>query len=100
MRVDARLWRCTFPDSEPGTDGVALFEGRIIGRVRLMAKLPRDPKPVVGPSPTRSSQAGRAALREIEANLPAASQTSAATGSPKSASRTMSLGGERRVSGR
>jgi len=37
-------WRRTFPDSEPGTDGVALFEGRIIGRVRLLEELP-DPKP-------------------------------------------------------
>ena len=27
-------WRRTFPDSAPGTDGVAIFEGRVIGRVR------------------------------------------------------------------
>ena len=38
-------WRRTFPECEPGTDGVALFEGRIIGRVRLLAEGPRDPKP-------------------------------------------------------
>ena len=24
-------WRRTFPECEPGTDGVALFEGRVIG---------------------------------------------------------------------
>ena len=37
-------WRRTFPDSAPGTDGVAIFEGRVIGRVRLMTNLPGDPK--------------------------------------------------------
>jgi hypothetical protein len=36
-------WRRTFPDSEPGTDGVALFEGRVIGRVRYHQPGPRDP---------------------------------------------------------
>ena len=45
MKATSIIWRRTFPDSAPGTDGVALFEGRIIGRVRLMAGLPRDPKP-------------------------------------------------------
>ena len=40
-----RLQQRTFPDSAPGTDGVAIFEGRVIGRVRLLADLPRDPKP-------------------------------------------------------
>src|SRR5215203_3595047 len=38
-------WQRTFPESEPGTDGVALFEGRIIGRIMHMTNLPRDPKP-------------------------------------------------------
>jgi hypothetical protein len=38
------ICRRTF-EGEGGTDGVALFEGRIIGRVRLMAELPHDPKP-------------------------------------------------------
>jgi hypothetical protein len=38
-------WRRTFPECAPGTDGLALFEGRVIGRVRLLAELPRDPKP-------------------------------------------------------
>ena len=38
-------WRRTFPECPPGTDGVALFERRIIGRVRHMTNLPRDPKP-------------------------------------------------------
>ena len=45
MKATSIIWRRTFPDSAPGTDGVALFEGRIIGRVRLMTELPRDPKP-------------------------------------------------------
>ena len=39
------IWQRTFPDSAPGTDGVALFEGRVIGRVQLLANAPRDPKP-------------------------------------------------------
>ena len=33
------------PGAEPGTDGVAVFEGRIIGRIMHMTNLPRDPKP-------------------------------------------------------
>jgi len=40
-------WRRTFPECAPGTDGVALFEGRVIGRVRLLEELP-DPKPWIG----------------------------------------------------
>ena len=35
-------WRRTYPESAPGTDGVALFEGRIIGRVRLLAEGPQE----------------------------------------------------------
>ena len=27
-------WRRTFPECAPGTDGVAIIDGRIIGRVR------------------------------------------------------------------
>src|SRR5215203_1469939 len=54
-------WRRTFPECEPGTDGVALFEGRIIGRVRLMTELPHDPKPWVW-SVTDPDLAGRAGL--------------------------------------
>jgi hypothetical protein len=38
-------WRRTFPESEPGTDGLAVFEGRIIGRIMHMTNLPRDRKP-------------------------------------------------------
>ena len=36
------FWQRTFPDSQPGTDGVAVFEGRIIGRIMHMTNLPRD----------------------------------------------------------
>ena len=36
-------WQRTFPECEPGTDGVALFEGRTIGRVRYHPPGPRDP---------------------------------------------------------
>ena len=46
MKDDPAItWRRTFPECEPGTDGVALFEGRVIGRLRLLAELPRDPRP-------------------------------------------------------
>src|SRR5215203_3655965 len=45
MKDPSITWRRTFPDSAPGTDGVAIFEGRVIGRVRLLAEGPRDPKP-------------------------------------------------------
>ena len=45
MKSTSIIWRRSFPECEPGTDGVALFEGRIIGRLRRMAELPRDPKP-------------------------------------------------------
>src|SRR5215203_4002839 len=45
MKATSIIWRRTFPDSAPGTDGVAIFEGRIMGRVRLLAEGSRDPKP-------------------------------------------------------
>jgi hypothetical protein len=45
MNATSIIWRRTFPDSAPGTDGVAIFEGRVIGRVQHMTNLPRDPKP-------------------------------------------------------
>ena len=41
MKHRSITWRRTFPESEPGTDGVAVFEGRVIGRVRLLAELPQ-----------------------------------------------------------
>src|SRR5215204_5500484 len=44
MKDPSITWRRTFPDSAPGTDGVAIFEGRVIGRVRHMTNLPGDPK--------------------------------------------------------
>jgi hypothetical protein len=45
MKATSVTWRRTFPDSAPGTDGVAIFEGHVIGRVRHLTDLPRDPKP-------------------------------------------------------
>jgi len=38
------VWRRAFPDAAPGTDGVAIFDGRVIGRVQHMTNLPGDPK--------------------------------------------------------
>jgi hypothetical protein len=43
MNDPAITWRRTFPDSAPGTDGVAIFDGRVIGRVRYHQPGPRDP---------------------------------------------------------
>ena len=43
MKATSIIWRRTFPECEPGTDGVAIFEGRIIGRVRYHQLGPRDP---------------------------------------------------------
>ena len=42
-RATSITWRRTFPDSAPGTDGVAICEGRAIGRVRYHQLGPRDP---------------------------------------------------------
>jgi hypothetical protein len=52
-------WRRTFPDSAPGTDGVAIFEGRIIGRVRHITNLPQDPKPCHRPGSRRPARLGQ-----------------------------------------
>ena len=58
-------WRRTFPECEPGTDGVAIFEGRVMGRVRLLAELLRRSEAlavdVTDPDPRR--RAGRARRR-------------------------------------
>ena len=61
MKATSVTWRRTFPDSAPGTDGVAIFEGRVIGRVRHLTDLPRDPKPWSW-SVTDPELAGRAGL--------------------------------------
>ena len=45
MKASSIVWRRAFPDAAPGTDGVAIFDGRVIGRVRHMTDAPRDPKP-------------------------------------------------------
>jgi hypothetical protein len=48
MNIPVITWRRTFPKCPPGTDGVALVEGRIIGRVRLITERPGPhdkPKP-------------------------------------------------------
>ena len=37
------ITRRTFPDNAPGT-GVAIFEGRVIGRVQHVTNRPGDPK--------------------------------------------------------
>jgi hypothetical protein len=55
-------WQRTFPECEPGTDGVGLFEGRIIGRIRHDRFSPRDP--VWAWSVTDPELAGRPRLVE------------------------------------
>jgi len=60
------FWQRTFPDSQPGTDGVAVFEGRIIGRIMHMTNLPRDPKPWMW-SVTDPELAGRPGWADTQA---------------------------------
>src|SRR3954468_10892699 len=49
MKSGSIIWRRTFPDSAPGTDGVAIFEGRAIGRVREQGR--GEPRTSNGPKP-------------------------------------------------
>src|SRR3954464_15718633 len=49
MKPGSIIWRRTFPDSAPGTDGVAIFEGRVIGRVREERR--GEPRDRDGPKP-------------------------------------------------
>src|SRR5215204_4659101 len=79
MKATSIIWRRTFPDSEPGTDGVAIFEGRVIGRVRLLANAPRDPKPwlwsVTDPTlASNSHKLGRSRGLADSPNVPLAPQ--------------------------
>jgi hypothetical protein len=62
-------WQRTFPESEPGTDGVAVFEGRIIGRIMHMTNLPRDPKPWMW-SVTDPTLAGRPGWANTNGEMP------------------------------
>jgi hypothetical protein len=76
MKATSIIWRRTFPDSEPGTDGVAIFEGRIIGRVRHMIKAPRDPKPWSW-SVTDPELAGRPGWANTHGEMPSRRQAMA-----------------------
>src|SRR5215207_4564679 len=58
LRPQAIIWRRTFPDSAPGTDGVAIFEGRVIGRVRHLTA----GRPLVPPKLVRRPTLGRPAI--------------------------------------
>ena len=71
-----KSWRRTFPDSAPGTDGVAIFEGRVIGRVRHMTNLPRDPKPWSW-SVTDPDLAGRPGWANTSGEMPSRRQAMA-----------------------
>ena len=66
-------WQRTFPESEPGTDGVAVFEGRIIGRIMHMTNLPRDPKPWLW-SITDPDLAGRPGWANTHGEMPSRRQ--------------------------
>ena len=62
--------------SEPGTDGVAVFEGRIIGRIMHMTNLPRDPKPWSW-SVTDPELAGRPGWANTNGEMPSRRQAMA-----------------------
>ena len=66
-------WQRTFPEPEPGTDGVAVFEGRIIGRIMHMTNLPRDPKPWSW-SITDPELAGRPGWADTHGEMPSRRQ--------------------------
>ena len=65
-------WQRTFPECEPGTDGVALFEGRIIGRIRHDRFSPRDP--VWAWSVTDPELAGRPGWSNTQGEMPSRRQ--------------------------
>src|SRR3954454_11363585 len=65
--------RRTFPECAHGTGGVALFEGRVIGRVRLLAELPRDPKPWMW-SVTDPTLAGQPGWADTQGEVPSRPQ--------------------------
>ena len=76
MKATSIIWRRTFPDSAPGTDGVAIFEGRVIGRVRHLTDLPRDPKPWSW-SVTDPDLAGRPGWANTSGEMPSRRQAMA-----------------------
>ena len=76
MKATSITWRRTFPDSAPGTDGVAIFEGRVIGRVRHLTDLPRDPKPWSW-SITDTALAGRPGWANTSGEMPSRRQAMA-----------------------
>jgi hypothetical protein len=63
------------PDSAPGTDGVAIFEGRVIGRVQYMTNLPGDPK--WSWSVTDPELAGRTGWADTNGEMPSRRQAMA-----------------------
>ena len=67
------IWRRTSPECAPGTDGVALFEGRIIGRVRLLAEGLQHPKPWMW-SVTDPDLAGRPGWANTHGEMPSRRQ--------------------------
>ena len=69
-------WRRTFPDSAPGTDGVAIFEARVIGRVQHMTNLPGDPKPWMW-TITDPDLAGRPGRADTSGEMPSRRQAMA-----------------------
>ena len=73
MKASSIVWRRTFPDSAPGTDGVAIFEGRVIGRVRLLAEGPQETKPW-SRSVTDPDLAGRPGWANTNGEMPSRRQ--------------------------
>ena len=69
-------WRSTFPECDPDTDGVALAEDRIIGRVRLLSEKPGPygkPKPWLW-SVTDPELAGRPGWADTHGETPTRSE--------------------------
>ena len=75
MKASSIVWRRAFPDAAPGTDGVAIFDGRVIGRVQHMTNLPGDPK--WSWSVTDPELAGRPGWADTNGEMPSRRQAMA-----------------------
>ena len=75
MKASSIVWRRAFPDAAPGTDGVAIFDGRVIGRVQHMTNLPGDPK--WSWSVTDPELAGRPGWADTHGEMPSRRQAMA-----------------------
>jgi len=85
MKDPSITWRRTFPDSAPDSDGVVIFEGRVIGRVRLLADPERLADAMAQPDAARCSANPARAPRRLEDESAGSSGCPAIQDAPESA---------------